>query len=318
MGKHEQAKTARPWHKRMLRILRGYFLNRFMVMVILPGIGLMTIWMRFVEANRLSVRLEKIPAATLGATKPARRLRVMHLTDLHLTSETAVLRLQDAIEKGLKEQPDVAVITGDTCLPPTEELQLAVESYFAYLRSVVPTFACIGNHDVAIDNPKRPPQRKAKTRPCERLLAIYGAAGIKVLRNQSAELIVNGTPIAMAGLDDLWTAHPKPQLCLRRKDDDQPRRLTLLLAHNPDALEECQLREYGWDVMFSGHTHGGQFRFPFTRWCPFAPVDHGEFAAKGLYDVGGGQWLSVSAGVGNYLEMRLNCLPEVTIVDVEP
>lgn len=312
------AMPALPWRRRLLRLVRLALLNRFTLMVALPGLGLLIIWMRFVEANRLTVRLEEVPVSSLECARPSRRVRVLHLSDLHLTSEQSLLRLQDAIEKGLRQRPDLAVITGDTCLPQDERLVAVAETYFAYLRSVVPTFACLGNHDVAVDDIRNPPGRFAKTRPSERLLAVYGASGVRLLRNESSELIVNGVPVTVAGLEDLWTGHPRPEGCLRARGESGVRRLTLLLSHNPDSLEQCGLQAFGWDVMFSGHTHGGQFRFPLTRWCPFAPVENGAHAAKGLYDVGRGQWLSVTSGVGNYLEMRLNCLPEATVVDIVP
>lgn len=296
----------------LLRLIKRLFFNRCFVMLILPSFGLLAIWIHQIEPNRIMLRLEVISCKDLRSKPLKRKLRIMHISDLHITSEKALLRFQDAVEKGLQFSPDLVFITGDTCIPVDkkervdEKMLTVADAYFATLRRAVPTFACLGNHDYITRTDKHD----------MRIVNMLKRSGIELLVNGKKELIVNGSKIVIAGLSDYESQRIKPAACLEKRSDNAERPFTILMSHNHDSL--FAIDDYEWDLMLSGHTHGGQFRFPFTRWCPFAPVVHMEYAAKGLYALKDSRWLSVTSGVGNYMEIRFNCFPEVTIIDIEP
>ena len=71
------------------------------------------------------------------------------------------------------------------------------------------------------------------------------------------------------------------------------------------------MQQYPWDLMLSGHTHGGQLWIPFIG-APFAPVRDKRFV-KGLVRWQN-RWVHVTKGVGNLHGMRLNCPPEVSLL----
>ncbi len=81
----------------------------------------------------------------------------------------------------------------------------------------------------------------------------------------------------------------------------------ILLAHNPDTKDV--LADRPWDLMLSGHTHGGQVVLPFVG-ERFVPVRDKRFIA-GLKEWNGRQ-VYVTRGVGNVAGVRINCRPEVT------
>jgi predicted MPP superfamily phosphohydrolase len=63
--------------------------------------------------------------------------------------------------------------------------------------------------------------------------------------------------------------------------------------------------------MFSGHTHGGQVRFPFLG-AMHLP-EGGRKYVEGLFHIGHLQ-LYVNRGIGAVgLPFRLNCPPEITL-----
>jgi predicted MPP superfamily phosphohydrolase len=65
--------------------------------------------------------------------------------------------------------------------------------------------------------------------------------------------------------------------------------------------------------MLCGHTHGGQLVIPMIG-APFAPVrDHRFVRGLNPWD---GRLIHTSCGVGNVLGVRLNCRPEVNILDL--
>ena len=85
-----------------------------------------------------------------------------------------------------------------------------------------------------------------------------------------------------------------------------------MLSHNPDSKSEIE--EARWDLLLSGHTHGGQLVVPITGERPFAPVRDKRYIAGMI------PWqdrmVHVTTGVGTIMGMRFNCPPEVVVIDL--
>ena len=107
-------------------------------------------------------------------------------------------------------------------------------------------------------------------------------------------------------MGDLWSGEIEAARAFSGVD---PRAPTVLLAHNPDSKDE--LGAYPWDLMLSGHTHGGQVIVPFDG-PRFAPVEDKRYVA-GLKPWGTRQ-IHVTRGVGNIGGVRFRCRPEVSLV----
>jgi predicted MPP superfamily phosphohydrolase len=122
-----------------------------------------------------------------------------------------------------------------------------------------------------------------------------------------------GERVPAVGLGDLWSkdVHPESAFPERRDPEGVP---ALVLAHNPDT--RGLIRDYSWDVMLSGHTHGGQIVIPVVDYAPFVLVDDRRFL-EGLLPWEG-RLVHVTRGVGNILGIRLNCRPEVSILTLTP
>ena len=90
----------------------------------------------------------------------------------------------------------------------------------------------------------------------------------------------------------------------------------LLLAHRPELID--LYGQYGFDLILSGHTHGGQIRVPLLINGLFAP-DQGWFPkyAGGRYDIED-TTLIVSRGLSfNDLVPRVFNPPEVLVIDIK-
>ena len=71
------------------------------------------------------------------------------------------------------------------------------------------------------------------------------------------------------------------------------------------------------DLILAGHTHGGQFILPFTPPL-FVPSKFGVEFASGLINTRSNKMI-ISKGIGtSVLPLRLNCKPEIVIVDFVP
>lgn len=237
-------------------------------------------------------------------------LRILHLTDPHLGNKAAVERLEKAIALGLAAQPDLALFTGDFELEVNRELRGAAEAALAQLGAAVPSYACLGNHDYASGERGRT-ARKSKRQLAE-LQSCLAKCKIRLLQNQRHETVLRGQRLAIVGLGDWWWGDMKGKKCLKKEDSEQLP--VLLMSHNPDT--HVFLRGFAWNLMFSGHAHGGQFRIPFTQSYPFAPLRDRSLARPGLHALPDERILCESAGIGAYLGVRLNSPADVTLLDI--
>ena len=275
---------------------------------LLGGIGVLGLggYMSF-EAQWIDAKLKTI---VLNRMRKRTKIKVLHLSDLHFSGVVTLSYLEKALKLGFLKNPDFAVITGDfiTKMPTTQELA-KYEKLLKSFANKIPIFACLGNHDGgtwAAKNGGFPSN--------EAIRSLLSRAGIVVLQNKKKEIHIRGQRIDIVGLGDLWSQNCQPNECLQNLvfGKELKRNPILLLNHNPDAKEA--LASYDWDLMLSGHTHGGQFIIPFENYAPFAPVKdrsltHGLHAWKGRV-------VHISRGVGNAYGLRLNCRPEVTVLEI--
>jgi hypothetical protein len=94
------------------------------------------------------------------------------------------------------------------------------------------------------------------------------------------------------------------------RDDGAPR---VLLSHHPRTYVEA--RELDFGIMLSGHTHGGQIKLGRIGDHAITPVLPIDFYHNGLYQHGRSR-LYVNAGAGGWLPVRINCPPELTLVQL--
>jgi uncharacterized protein len=85
-------------------------------------------------------------------------------------------------------------------------------------------------------------------------------------------------------------------------------------ADIPMSMKSKQVKGLKWDLLLAGHTHGGQFYFPFIG-TPFAPVNDRKFV-NGVFEYEKGK-MYVSPGVGNLHGVRINCRPEISVLELK-
>ena len=265
----------------------------------LGGIIGLPVYTRFVEPRWLrtshwQLALPKMP-----------KLRLLHLSDLHLSKQVPLEFIAKAITRGLAEQPDLICLTGDFVTHGMSDGS-AYAKVLARLPEAAPTFGVTGNHDGGLWMARRGgPANSAD------VLNVLGEAGITVLTNKNAEFAIGGKVVQVVGVGDLWSEQVDADSAFADLAIDQPR---IVLAHNPDS--KGLLVDHPWKLLLCGHTHGGQLRIPLTGDTPFAPVRDRDFV-YGLCPWAD-RFLHITAGVGNLHGARFNCRPEISIIDIEP
>jgi predicted MPP superfamily phosphohydrolase len=152
----------------------------------------------------------------------------------------------------------------------------------------------------------------SKSLSTEELTDAFETAGWVNLNNRFADVQVNGNRIRFLGIDDYHIGYAKFDLLVRSDN------FSIALTHAPymEAIEK--LAGLGAQMIFAGHTHGGQVRFPFVGALTTNSDLPNKFA-RGLsgweFD-GKSSVLSVVAGLGNsiFAPVRFFCRPEVRLI----
>jgi predicted MPP superfamily phosphohydrolase len=245
---------------------------------------------------RIEISLDRLPGDWDG-------LRIVQLSDFHYDQHFSVVPIRKAVAIARGLEPDLVVLTGDFVTVPVFGGDLgrkrsagAIEpcaSLLRPLRARLGTWASLGNHDVG-SAPKR-------------IIAALQARGIPVLRNASAPLEEKGSRLWLAGLDDVLEGKPDLALALQGVPPGEP---VILLAHEPDFA--TRVARFPVDLQLSGHSHGGQVRFPLIG-APVLPKLGRKFP-WGLHQISKLK-LYTNIGIGTIrVPVRFNCPPEVTLI----
>jgi len=235
-----------------------------------------------IQTRRNDIHLKNLPDVFSGYT-------LLHLSDLHLDMNE---KFTDALIAKLKNiDYDLCIMTGDYRYLTWGSSDNAMD-YMAKLRSHInaPVFAVLGNHD------------SLRTVPAMEKM------DIRMLLNESVEIEHKDDLIYLSGIDDphYFRADNLERACLNIPADT----VSLLLAHSPEIYKQAAYARF--NVMFSGHTHGGQIKMPggraltYNAKCP-------RYLCAGSWRHGAMQgYTSVGAG-SSIVDVRFNCPPEITL-----
>jgi predicted MPP superfamily phosphohydrolase len=227
------------------------------------------------------IRSARLPAAFDG-------YRILQISDLHADISRDAMRHLDAHLESLDY--DLCVLTGDyrglTCGPFSEAMSLMARTCQRLRGSV---YGVLGNHDSI------------------RMVPALEAMGVRMLLNETQRIERSGQCIYLSGIDD---AHYYRADNIEKAASSVPQdAFAILLSHTPEVYR--QAAHAGFDVMLSGHTHGGQICLPGRL-----PLKLNAVIPRHL---GAGAWRYqtmagyTSRGVGtSIVPVRLNCPAEIT------
>jgi hypothetical protein len=220
----------------------------------------------------------------------APRLRLVLLTDMHVTRALPRAYYERVFELVLAQDADLVLLAGDYASAP-ENIELSAQLFARRWPARLGAFAVLGNHDFWTD--------PARTRETLR------AAGVTLVDSRCQPLPSSIGRVAICGTEAPWGAG-LPSLLDRSE-------LNLVLSHTPDNV--YRLAEQGASLVLSGHTHGGQIRLPGVG-SIVVPSRFGRLFDEGHFRVDGTE-LFVSAGVGaDAPALRIYCPPEILVIDI--
>jgi uncharacterized protein len=239
------------------------------------------------NADRIVVRPNTVAFAHLPQAFD--NFTILHISDLHVDiSEGAMQHLMSIVGD---LQYDVCVLTGDyrgRTYGPFEKSIKGVDELLAVLKG--PIYGVLGNHDTIWMAPA------------------MEAMGVRLLFNECEPIVRGDDRIYLAGVDD--PHFYRADDLARASSQIPPGAFSILLSHSPEIYDRAAAS--GFDLMLSGHTHGGQLCLPGGIAI--------KLEAKLPRAMGSGAWQYAgmtgytSTGAGtSLLPVRLNCSPEITL-----
>lgn len=292
-------------------------------LIVLTAVGVLALaaalWGILIERNWYAIRRENLRVLPKGA-KP---ITVLHISDVHMAPWQK--RKQRWIKRLGNEAIDLVVNTGDN-LGHSDGIAPVLESYSGLLSR--PGVFVHGSNDYyapALRNPLaylRAPSQRGETAALDTptLTRGFETGGWRNLNNAGASFAVNGTRLGFIGVDDPHDglddldSLPKSAAALGEVD------LVIGVAHAPYLKVIDAMADAGAQLMFAGHTHGGQVGIPGFG-AIITNCDLPRQCAKGLSAWAGGRIaLNVCAGLGHsiYAPVRFAVRPEVRILTLLP
>jgi uncharacterized protein len=237
--------------------------------------------------------LAETKLAPAGWPRGLAPLRVLLISDIHCGSFLKPDTLWRILHALMREKPDLVVVAGDLVTGDTSEATPYLSALAPLTAAPLGAWYCLGNHDYFGGD-------------LSELRENLATIGIKTLKNESIALTHHAKRLVLAGIDDRIMGKPDWEGVLSGHGTPH-----LLMSHNPDHFYEAV--ERGVPLTLSGHTHGGQIRFPNgpaiirqSRYC----LDEGVYSFRSSL-------LVVSRGLGSVmLPVRWGADPEAVLIEI--
>ncbi len=306
---------------------RRYF---FKTATALAGAGPFLTAMYGFAAERLDYQVRRIEVPMPNLPAGLESMKIVQISDIHLSSYMPRLQVRRAVQMANDLGADLALVTGDFITGAGDPIADCIDEVQG-LRAPLGVWGCNGNHEIY-------------ARAEDTAQALFAQAGMKLLRQENAQLTFNGATFNLIGVDyqrERTNGGRRVQLLqhieplVRR---DMP---NILLSHNPNAFNRAA--ELGIELTLSGHTHGGQIQVEILdhRLSParfitdyiaglykrpmFAAAPNERAASAGSFDTNHGSLfpnqssamasIYVNRGLGTVgAPVRLGVPPEITLL----
>jgi predicted MPP superfamily phosphohydrolase len=220
-------------------------------------------------------------------------LKVLLLSDIHTGIFLKPKVFSEVVRSLTALEPHLVAIAGDIVTSEASDLNGFLPALAPLSDAPLGAWYCYGNHDYFTGEP-------------EKIRQDLEAVGITTLVNQSVRLTHGNGSFILGGIDDRILGTPNWDRLIAEHGPPH-----LLLAHHPDFFYEAEARNVA--LILSGHTHGGQIRFPkgppIVRQSQFC-LDEGAYAFNSSR-------LVVSRGLGSVgIPWRYGADPEAVLIEI--
>ncbi len=265
-----------------------------LVIIVLAMAG----YARYIEPHMLVQRDIGYESEKLSGVWQIDGLKIAIFADTHFSEYYTLDDFEKAARRINAQDPDLIFFLGDLVddFSTYQGDIVEIERALAELDANVGKFAVYGNHDYGGEMEFKYPD-------------VMKAGGFQLLVNESEYL--DEYNLEIMGIDDMVIGYGDPKTAAKLQED----RFNIVLCHEPDIAD--QLSSYHVDLMFAGHTHGGQIRLPFVSRLMLP--QYGSKYIRGAFSLnsedGNPMELYVTAGLGTTkIPMRFAARPEVNMI----
>jgi predicted MPP superfamily phosphohydrolase len=217
-------------------------------------------------------------------------IKIVQISDIHITDCLPISYFQNVMKQVEEEKPDILAVTGDFLDRP---------SHFPLIEDMLKPVGkhanlfILGNHDIW-QEPKL-------------LASKLEELGFTRINNKRHNITIRDTIVSLNSYEKPWNKTDKiPEI-------DKNVHINICLTHTADNI--FKLAEQNFDIVFSGHYHGGQWRLPIFGSMIVPSLfgrlfDMGHFMVKKTH-------LFVNTGIGlAHPACRINCHPEIIVLEL--
>jgi predicted MPP superfamily phosphohydrolase len=192
------------------------------------------------QVHRVEIPMPNLPPALDG-------MKIVQISDIHLSGYMTRTEVRRAVDMANDLGADLAVVTGDLITGMGDPIAECVDE-IRHLHAPLGIWGCNGNHEIY-------------ARAEDEAGYLYAQAGMKLLRQENAQITFKGAQFNLIGVDYQRerTSRGQRQQTLANVEPlirrDMP---NILLSHNPNSFNRAA--ELGIELSLAGHTHGGQIQ----------------------------------------------------------
>jgi len=263
-------------------------------------------------AGRFNIRTEEVTVNIKGLDSRLEGLRIVQLSDMHLSSFYNHRRLMErVIIKVNSLKPDLLINTGDFVSYGWREFA-RFDTIFSKSVSRYGNYAVLGNHDMGTYLPNSTSEEKSDN--IRKMKELITASGYRLLDNEHIFLEINGARVELLGVETSGRypemIHTDVRLAMNGTDTAD---LRIMLLHDPNQWKKDIVGKTDIELSFAGHTHGMQIGI-LTKKFRWSPAKYIYPEWNGLFTTGN-QYLYVNRGLGVLgIPFRLWMPPEITVL----
>lgn len=248
-----------------------------------------------IDTKYTTVSGEQIPSAFSD-------FRIVHISDLQADKFTDAEDIAEYVSMVNELNPDLVVFTGDLVSYGTEYIEPAARE-LSKIKATYGLYTVIGDHDYWAG--------------VKSIKAAYKKYDINLMQDENIFIKVDGDSLLLTGITEVYDKKIPADSLEKLVTSQKNNQFQILITHQASekVIEAAQKQRY--EMILSGHTHGGQLRVPIFFTHKSAPSFETDYLS-GVYTIDQ-MMLNVNNGLGFTLApVRYAAQPSISVIDVIP
>ncbi|MDD6401534.1 MAG: metallophosphoesterase [Lachnospiraceae bacterium] len=290
------------------------------ILIILFLIGILVFIDGILECKRFRVK-----KYTIKSEKINNEVRIVMFADLH---NVFYDEKNSKLERTIRSlNPDIILLPGDMLVCRHEKIADGYKTleFLNRISCIAPVYYSYGNHEKGISEPDDERFDVDEIRDFNIFWKDYTnklSSNIHLMKNEQDIITINNSKLLIFGYDIPRAYYKRmTEAVLRDADieyiDSNSSKdcYNIMLAHNPDFFDYYS--KTGFDLVLSGHNHGGMLKIPFWRGFISPRLNIFPKYSYGLYDKSGTKML-LTGGLGIHtFKFRINNVPELVFIKLQ-